>query len=146
MAFSQYVFHCWRSAISSAAHVCIASCLYYSLSSRMALFQSGVCSVACNFSLPTHPPWLSIFLLSIGPLPIYSIVFPLKFLFQCDWHLGSVGAGGSWLGCGQCLPSGWSYILGQRLLGKGWVRLSQAPDLHFCDNVVKSTFCCLLQR
>lgn len=104
MAFSQYVFHCWRSAISSAAHVCIASCLYYSLSSRMALFQSGVCSVACNFSLPTHPPWLSIFLLSIGPLPIYSIVFPLKFLFQCDWHPGSLwvlGAHG-WVAGSAC--------------------------------------------
>ena len=41
----------------------------------------------------------------------------------------SVGVGSLWLGCGQCPPFVWLYILGS----KHWVCFSWAPNLHFCD-------------
>ena len=99
------------------AQACIASCSYYSLSSYVALFQSGVCSLA--FIVPFPPiPYGNRYLLFIGFCHyLLPIVFPLKFLFQCDRCRGSLWLWGARGWVAAVPATGWSYFLGLGLQG-----------------------------
>ena len=112
------------------AQACIASCSYYSLSSYVALFQSGVCSLA--FIVPFPPiPYGNRYLLFIGfCYYLLPIVFPLKFLFQCDRCRGSLWLWGArgWV-AGR--PRYWVVLLPGARAAR--VSLPRAPNLHFCD-------------